>query len=198
MYHSQTYAGVNKLVIPLDLSCIYLAGPFKIEKGIQKSILKHRYVVLLFNYAFVPTVRRLFLSETSKAIDPALHVRWGWEGRGTGSSKVSPPCTLLYPRLSENLDRQTQGCWPYFDSLGNFKWLNHNFFFEKNAKKGLKNAQSTLKCIALTCAHKLWKVMILQSMLLKNISTGSYVWSQNSIIKKRPLEQRTAFGLKFS
>ena len=28
-------------------------------------------------------------------------------------SEPPPPCPLLYPQLSENLDRQTQGCWPY-------------------------------------------------------------------------------------
>ena len=60
------------------------------------------------------------------------------EKEGGALIKSEPPCTLLYPQLSENLDRQTQGCWPYFDSLGNFKWLNHNFLSKKMPKKGLK------------------------------------------------------------
>ena len=119
------------------------------------------------------------------------------EKEGGALIKSEPPCTLLYPQLSENLDRQTQGCWPYFDSLGNFKWLNHNCFSKKMPKRALKRSKYAEMYRAHMCSLK-WKVIILQSMLLKNISTGSYVWSQNSIIKKRPLEQRTALGLKFS
>lgn len=67
------------------------------------------------------------------------------------SPPPSPPISAAVRELREADTRLLT----IFDSLGNFKWLNPKFFFQKEkAKKGLKNVQSTLKCIALTRARK--------------------------------------------
>lgn len=55
------------------------------------------------------------------SFSPRLAQQWiqlfMWdEGEKEGGVLIKsepPPRPLLYPQLSENLERQTQGCWPY-------------------------------------------------------------------------------------